>query len=756
MEDIESESVPRITKLVINDVELRGTIHSIEPKDRKDWKDPTNNFTVLTDKSRKTIKVRCPFFCPIHEGDRIAAFGVSDPEGSKGFITLQSPPLVMIGTEESTIRNCFYRAFSRCIKNQRDRTARVEQLMTHLTKVVRSGGNLLDKTGDLIDQYLRELSEDYNYNRDSSLLESFDSILNSKQCQVLLRWWFKQRSLRRLYLLGLTLTEIREIELRPSVLFNQALENPYIIPSIDISKCEHILKIQGLQPKPDQIKSGQILRWIYKACKENHWSYVPLKLFKEKFTDQINKISLEEYGIIIIDDKIYLKNSYDLETEIINIWTLSGEGRSKEEVDKLTQKLPDYLSEDQRKAIELILANKWSLLTGAGGTGKTSCLQTLVDILTNSGKNVLVVSFTGKAVARIMEVLGTSTFAAVSTIHRFLAAFNDDTPRYDHVFIDEASMTNLPLFGKLVIRLLKPFHLTLIGDPHQLPPIHWSSPFGSLINSGKISHSKLEKVHRTTEADGNGIFINSMKIRNWKPEDALAIERRDNFQLVTGTIVTVKQVVKSLVDSGIPLDSMVIICPVNKYLDELNNIMREHLPNQESVKDFVSGKNWKIGDRVMLTKNNYDIGIMNGEEGIVTAISSESITVKFDKYTGGDDELPKEKILGFSLKDPNDEDIVLDDDAMSGDLSVKYLCHSFAITIHKSQGSERRIVIFFIPQETVAGSFFSRKLIYTAITRAIKGIFIIGNINTFLTGIATEDEKIYDSLEERFKKTTEY
>ena len=744
----------KLEKLIIKDVELRGSIHSIEPKDRTQRKDPTNNFTVLTDKSRKTIKVRCPFFCPIHEGDRIAAFGVSDPEQSGGFITLLSPPLVLIGTEESTIRNCLHSALNRSIKSAKDRIARVESLMSHLIKVVRMGGNLLDKTGDLIDQFLRELSEEYSYSRDSALLETFDSMLNSKQCQTLFRWWFKQRCLRRLYLLGLTLSEIRDIEIRPSVLFEQALENPYTIPAIDISKCEHIMKLQGKTPTDEQIKSGQILRWIYKACKCNHWSYVPLVVLKEYFGDQIDKMALglEKYGILIIDDKVYLKGSYDLETAIMDTWNQTGAGRSKEEVNKMLQELPKHLSEDQKEAINLILSNKWSILTGPAGTGKTTILQTLVDILNNNGREVLIVSFTGKAVARIMEVLGTSTFAVVSTIHRFLAAFNDDTPRYDHVFIDEASMTNLPLFGKLICRLIKPFNLTLIGDPKQLPPIHWSSPFESLIKSNMITHAKLEKVHRTTELEGNGIYINSMKIRNWNPEEPLNIERRDNFQMVNGTISTVKQIVKSLIDSGIPLDSMVVICPVNKYLDELNNIMRSHLPNPESVIDSVSGKNWKIGDRVMLTKNNYDIGIMNGEEGIVTQISPQNITVKFDKYTGNDSELPHEKVLGFSLKDPNDEDIILDDDAMSGDLSVKYLNHSFAVTIHKSQGSEKRIVIFFIPPETTAGSFFSRKLIYTAVTRASKGIFIIGNINSFLSGIATEDEKIFDSLEERFKK----
>ncbi len=769
--ELESESIRNFSKnVIVNEVELRGTIRSIEPKNQKDWtsKNMTTNFTVVTDKSRRTIKVRCPFFCPIQEGDTIAAFGTSE---SSNFITLKQPPLVLIGTEDSVIRNCFLQALNRSIRSPKDRTNRVDELMKHLTKVVRSA-NLLDKTGELIDQYMRELAEDYNHSKDSSLLESFDSVLNAKQCKTLLRWWFKRRCLRRLYLLGLTLTEIRESELRPSVLYNQALENPYTVPTIDPSKCDQILKIQGRRATKDQINAGLILRWVYTSCKDNHWGYLPLELLQKKFQEELSPSLLllleKDYGVIVVNDQVHLKELHLMNDELFKIWLSTGVNRSQEEVSKLVEKLPEHLSSDQKSAIEAILSNRWSILTGPAGSGKTCCIQTLVDLLVNDGKNVLVVAFTGKAVARILEVLGAGTFACVSTIHRFLASFNDETPTYHHVFIDEASMVEQLLFNKFLVRLHRPFNLTLIGDPHQLPPIHWSSPFVSLINSEVIPHAKLEKIHRTKELSNNGLYVNGQKIRNWQPEEPLEIQKSENFQMIQGDISTIEQIVKVLVMGKVPLESMVIICPYNKYLGELNEILRRHLPDQNFVVDKIDGQNWKVGDRVMLTKNNYDIGIMNGEEGIVTSIGPEEIVVKFEKYvgnagtvgTGGSqgtqnpnewNQVPHEKSFGFSLKDPTDEDVSLDYEAFSGDLTVKYLAHSFAITIHKSQGSEKEVVIFFVPSEISAGTFFGRRLVYTAITRASKGIFIIGNINAFLTAVVTEEPKIYDALEEKFK-----
>jgi len=678
---------------------------------------------------------------------------------------LRIPPLVLIGTEEVTIESCLFRALSRCVRAPKERSSKVYSLLNQLAKIVRSA-NLLDKVGDLMDQYLRELAEEYNSGKPAHILESFDTILTAKQCEVLLRWWFKHRCLRKLYLLGLTLTDIRETEMRPSVLFNQAFENPYSIASIDLNKCDHIYNIQGKKPTEDQYKAGQVLRYVYSSCKEKHWSYFPIEELEKRFPSSVLGIPFlqlleREYNLLFLSSRLYLKGLYDLENEIFNIYHSTGNLRSPEAVFKIVNGLPDHLSLDQKDAIQLILSNKWSILTGPAGSGKTTILQTLIDILINENKTVLVVAFTGKAVARIIEVVGSSTMACVCTIHRFLASFDNDTPKYDHVFIDETSMVNLPLFGKLVHTLRKDFSLTLIGDNRQLYPINWSSIFDALILSEKIPHAKLEKVHRTSEAENNGIYINAMKVRNRKPDESLSLVKTDNFQMIPGSISTVTAVVNAIVSAGRKLESLVIICPFNKYLDDLNNIVRKHLPNGPSVTDRIQKKNWKVGDRVMMLKNSYDLGIMNGEEGKVVSIGSENISILFDKFTNRNPSvnqvdnqntgIPQEKIIEFNLDDNND-DVILDDESFTGDPNTKFLCHSFAITIHKSQGDERDLVILFIPPESVASEeFINKRLLYTAITRAKKGIFIIGNISAFLNGLVTEDPIIYESLSELFQ-----
>src|SRR5581483_7310885 len=304
----------------------------------------------------------------------------------------------------------------------------------------------------------------------------------------------------------------------------------------------------------------------------------------------------------------------------------------------------------------------------------------------------------------------------------------------------------------------------MIGDPYQLPPIQWNSVFDSLIKSGSIVHAKLEKVHRTAELETNGIYSNSMKIRayfsgcnnilDFVDREPLAITRSDNFQMILGDIKTMSQIVDALVNGGKTVDSMVIICPYNKYLTELNEILGKHVnSNTATVTDTIKHKTWKVGDRVMMNKNNYDIGIFNGEEGIVTAVGTDNITVKFDKYIGqtnGQPNMPTQKSFEFKLSEESDGP-ELEEDFFVGELSVKYLDHSFAISVHRSQGSEYNIVLLYVPTDIFAGNFFERKLAYTAITRAKKGIFVIGNISAFLAACATDSPSVNESLSERLR-----
>src|SRR5205085_7782468 len=125
-----SETV-QLTIQKVNEVQLRGTIKSVQQKnfnDPKSRRDPTNIFTVVTDSNNRSITVRCPFFCPISEGDRIAAFGISD-DLNQGYITLRIPPLVLIGTEEVTIVSCLFRALSRCVRAPKERSSKVYSLL---------------------------------------------------------------------------------------------------------------------------------------------------------------------------------------------------------------------------------------------------------------------------------------------------------------------------------------------------------------------------------------------------------------------------------------------------------------------------------------------------------------------------------------------------------------------------------------------------------------------------------------------------
>lgn len=756
------------SKEFVSDVDLIGYVKVVDRSHREKNK---SIFTVETTKNQICVKVICPFFCPVAEGDIVSATGVGDAK----VVTLTRSPLVRIGTDiDFTITGCFHKALSRTMKITNVRTNRIFQLLDLLEKTC-THGNLLDSKGDLIDTFLNHTAEDYQYARSESILEQFSSVLNASQAQTLLKWWFRNRCLRRLYLFGLTLSEIRLCEIRPSVIYDAIMQNPYILAPIEMDKCKNLLQLTGRTPTENQLSCGQLIRWLYRKCKDGN-SYLPVSKLSTIFPDiDINDDKWKEYGVsfegpsgdpsgdpsggssgrvyftsILANEKLICDVIANLKREV--------SPRSPDIIQGYVNRLrtEGYLSEDQINAVVTALSNRVSIISGSAGSGKTSTMSVIVDLLTNEQKNILIVSFTGKAIARISQVFGSqrmsSNYITVSTIHRFLASWTTEHPVYDHIFIDETSMVNCPLLAKFMSKIDYSTCFTFIGDNHQLSPIDWSGVFDPLINCKVVSHQELSTIHRTSAEVDNGILANSMLIRNWRTADKLEIKKYPNFQMAPGDMKTVKEVVKCLLGAGQKLDNIVILSPYNRDLNDLNNIMRSFLPggggdggnsgsDTVSVTDRIARKNWRVGDRVILTKNNYEIRVMNGEEGKVKSITPSQILVTFI-VDGTEKEFP------FNLDESINDDVIMDEDSFSGALTTRYLAHSFAITIHKSQGSEYPVVILYIsPSSTTY--FLDNRLIYTAVTRAKRGIIIVGNITNFLTGASTAPKHTYNSLTER-------
>ena len=377
------------------------------------------------------------------------------------------------------------------------------------------------------------------------------------------------------------------------------------------------------------------------------------------------------------------------------------------------------LSIKQKQAVENALLSGVSIITGGPGTGKTTIIRSLLSIMEGSGLKVLVAAPTGRAAKRAMEA--TDHFAC--TIHRLLDAFYDENGivsfgrnrekplECDCVIIDEASMMDLILMEALCNAIKTGTRLILVGDADQLPSVGVGNVLGDLIDSEYFFTSKLNEIYR--QGKESNIVINAHNINK-----GMYPEYGEDFLLITGN--KQQDIANKIVETAkkFPLDQVQILTPVKKGIlgsFELNIKLQEAFNPVSEDKDQISfGKRtFRVGDRVMQTKNNYRIeyllegeskitdgkGVFNGEIGIVAAVDKDmkTVTVVYDE----------ERWVEYPY-------ILLEEIELA-----------YAVTVHKSQGSEFPVVI--IPMSWFPPALATRSLIYTAITRGKKAVYIVGN-----------------------------
>jgi exodeoxyribonuclease V alpha subunit len=290
----------------------------------------------------------------------------------------------------------------------------------------------------------------------------------------------------------------------------------------------------------------------------------------------------------------------------------------------------------------------------------------------------------------------------------------------------------------------------VIGDKNQLPPIECGNFFQEIL---KLEDSLLKdcivhlnKVYRVLEVTGpngeksDGIIRNSMEIAT----GGSTIIPFPNFQIVKGTERTVLGIARSLKFNGISKMNFIVLSPYNKNLKMLNEGCQELYSEGSYTVDSL-GRKWYIGDKVMMTVNNYKINVMNGEEGIVTNIYQDCLGIKFNT---------EEFIFSTKVKSENTMQFIGEEVSSTDEtkLDVSTIIHSYAITIHKSQGSEWDYVIIYLgdDESIVRRNFLNKNLLYTSITRAKLCVWIVGN-NSLVNKIAEttrcmEYDVLYDLL----------
>lgn len=669
-----------------------------------------------------TISLDKDFYCiysgffPIHEGDVIEGTCrvVNHPKYGQQLI-FDRPPIAQIAMDKDSILRC-------------------------MIKVLRGTGfgnikafnlydQFLDRAGssDKVTGYISELAAMWHDHQDDTLLSVYSTCVTPKQLQTLLDWWYKHQSLRRLYLLGLNNREIRDIHLPLDVIYQRCMTNPYTLVPLSLEKCDDIFTRRNVTPSAEDRECAIIVRKIYDFMINKGWVGIPSKILSSLFpnaTALIPKLKTE-YEIATELFTIYLPYPYKIEVGVASIIDrlVTKNQNLNSSVDTHFQR--SNLTDDQQQAIQGALDHKICIITGAAGTGKTTIISEIIYNLELREISYMVVSFTGKAVARLREVIRRKSPA---TMHRLIAR-SHLTPKFQHLIIDEASMVTTSLFYEFISTFSYDYKVTLVGDANQLEPIGWGALFDQLIMSGQIPVYRLTHVHRII-GQNNGILLNANKMIEYSTGDMEELppfdfEVTDNFQIESGTIESVYDIIKALHNCGVTLDKVTIVTPYNKDLDQLNKIYQQIYNDGHKYVVDSRGIVWMLKDRVSLRENRYDINVMNGEEGLITDLSDETILVTF--RDGAQYAFKLEPANTHSKYYKDDEEEERDHDATE-ELTVLLLRHSFALTTHLAQGSEWDFVIIYIPENTANSRFLNRRLIYTALTRAKLALWCIGDV----------------------------
>ena len=380
-------------------------------------------------------------------------------------------------------------------------------------------------------------------------------------------------------------------------------------------------------------------------------------------------------------------------------------------IEDIEQTIGITYNDKQREAIETCKNHNLMVLTGGPGTGKTTVLLGIIHMLKSMNLSIACAAPTGRAAKRMSEV----TNMPAKTIHRLLEynpmsgyQKNEENPLYyDVIILDEVSMVNVPLMNSLLKAVKPSTRVIFVGDENQLPCIGAGNILHDIIESETIPVIMLKEIFR--QAEGSKIIINAHNIINDKPIIINNSDPLTDFFFINETDPDkVETLINDLVTLRLPNKYNVkpfeiqVLSPRRKDVkcctNELNKILQGTI-NKSNEQLQYGDTLFKLGDKVMQIKNNYDKGAFNGDVGFITMIDNENrmLSVKFD-----------------------DDFVVTYDSTDLDELVLAYAC-----TIHKSQGSEYPIVI--IPILPFFSIMLKRNLIYTGITRAKDICIIIGD-----------------------------
>jgi exodeoxyribonuclease V alpha subunit len=370
------------------------------------------------------------------------------------------------------------------------------------------------------------------------------------------------------------------------------------------------------------------------------------------------------------------------------------------------------LTAQQRDAVQAALTSKVSVLTGGPGTGKTTTLRMVIQALLNKNLTFCLASPTGRAAKRLSEATG----QPASTIHRLLEyspqmggfARDEDSPlTVDMIIVDESSMIDIVLFYSL-LRAIKPeTHLMLVGDVDQLPSVGAGNVLRDVIDSGVAHVTRLNIIFRQSE--DSHIIVNAHRVNQGEAPIFDNNRTKDFFFFRENDPMLVAELIVDIVRNRLPnkfevhpINDVQVIAPMYRGpagVTNLNDVLQQALNSDSRLAEKkLGGRTFRVGDKVMQTRNNYDKEVFNGDIGRITGIDHEDglLEVTVDG-----------RFIDYEWNEAEE------------------LMHAYCISTHRSQGSEYPVVV--IPLLTQHYMMLQRNLLYTAITRAKKIVVLVGN-----------------------------
>ncbi len=565
-------------------------------------------------------------------------------------------------------------------------------------------------------------------------------------------------------------------------------ENPYRlaedISGVGFKIADEIASKIGIHTDSDyRIRSG-MLYTLLQASGEGH-TYLPKEelFFRASQLLGVDPSYMEKHLMdMVVDRKLIVKETeegavvyparfYYLELNTarmlceLNILCPEDEQMMAKRIARIEKETDTELDEMQKQAIMAAARHGLFILTGGPGTGKTTTINAIIRYFEEEGAELRLAAPTGRAAKRMTEATGYEA----QTIHRLLELNgmpegeqegrtvhfdrNSENPlEADVIIIDEMSMVDIALMHSLLLAVTAGTRLILVGDENQLPSVGPGNVLRDIIRSRCFSVVELKKIFR--QASESDIVVNAHKINhgeqvtiNNKSRDFFFLKRYDADIIIRVVIALIQEKLPRYVDAK-PYEIQVLT-PMRKGLlgvERLNQILQRYLnPPDDKKKEKEMGQRlFREGDKVMQVKNNYQleweilgrykipvdkgVGVFNGDTGIMEEINefAETATVQFEDGRRAE----------YSFK------------------QLEELELAYAVTIHKSQGSEYPAVI--LPLLSGPRMLMNRNLLYTAVTRARKCVTVVGSENTFAEMIRNEkQQQRYSSLDRRIREMYE-